>query len=159
MTSKEKKFCEEYLVDLDGTKAAIRAGYSKRTAGQIAYDMMQKQHIKKYLEKKRTELEIKTGVKAESVIRELAALGFYNVQDLVNDENCAIKISKAEREILKPVVGLKVTETITKAGERIIVTDLKLANKIEALVSLGKHLGVFEKDNNQKSAVIKVTRK
>jgi len=50
MTPKEIKFCQEYLVDLNGTQAAIRAGYSKRSAKEIASENLTKPNIKKWIE-------------------------------------------------------------------------------------------------------------
>lgn len=51
MTDKQKRFCEEYLIDLNATQAAIRAGYSEKTAGQTGYENLSKLAIKRYLEK------------------------------------------------------------------------------------------------------------
>ena len=57
MTAKQKRFCDEYLVDLNATQAAIRAGYSKRSAGVIAVENLKKPNIKAYIEKRMDEKE------------------------------------------------------------------------------------------------------
>ena len=55
MTAKQKRFCDEYLIDLNATQAAIRAGYSKRTARQIGKENLTKLDIKEYIEKRMEE--------------------------------------------------------------------------------------------------------
>lgn len=52
LNDRQKKFCEEYLIDLDATKAAIRAGYSKKTAGVIGYENLQKPQIRQYIDER-----------------------------------------------------------------------------------------------------------
>jgi phage terminase small subunit len=76
MKAKEQRFCEEYVVDFNGTQAAIRAGYSKKTAGQIATEYLKKPHIAAYVADLQEELRNKTGLSAELVIEELRSLGF-----------------------------------------------------------------------------------
>lgn len=57
MTAKQKRFCDEYLIDLNVTQAAIRAGYSKRTAYAIGQENMKKPMLKEYIEKRMAEKE------------------------------------------------------------------------------------------------------
>lgn len=57
LTAKQQRFCDEYLVDLNGTQAAIRAGYSEKTARQIAAENLSKPYIKEYIEKRMAEKE------------------------------------------------------------------------------------------------------
>lgn len=76
LTEKQKRFCEEYLIDLNATQAALRAGYSKRTAYSIGDENLKKPEIQNYLSelmKKRSE---RTGIKADDVINELKSVAF-----------------------------------------------------------------------------------
>lgn len=76
LTDKQKRFCEEYLIDLNATQAALRAGYSKRTAYSIGDENLKKPEIQNYLSelmKKRSE---RTGIKADDVINELKSVAF-----------------------------------------------------------------------------------
>lgn len=57
MTAKQQRFCDEYLIDLDGTKAAIRAGYSPKTAGVIASENLKKPKLKQYIAERMAEKE------------------------------------------------------------------------------------------------------
>lgn len=57
LTAKQQRFCDEYLIDLNATQAAIRAGYSEKAARQIATENMAKPSIKEYIEKRMAEKE------------------------------------------------------------------------------------------------------
>lgn len=71
LTAKQKRFCDEYLIDLNGTQAAIRAGYSARTAGQIADENLRKPQIIEYLNEKRQVLQEKLDISQEWVLKRL----------------------------------------------------------------------------------------
>lgn len=154
LTNKQKRFCEEYLVDLNATQAAIRAGYSKHTAGSIGEENLRKPEIKKYVAKLQEKLSKETGITAKMVIDELAKIGFSNIQDFIDSDNSVKDISDIDRSQAAAVEGVKkiVTEwgEGKKAGKRTAIT-FKLYDKGAALERLGKHLGVFEKDNKQRN--------
>lgn len=71
LTEKQKRFCEEYLVDLNATQAALRAGYSEKTAYSIGDENLKKPEIQKYLRELMQERSQRTEVTADTVIREL----------------------------------------------------------------------------------------
>lgn len=73
---KRKKFCEEYLVDLDPVQAAIRANYSKNTANSMAYENLQKLEIRKYIRYSMKVRSLRTQVTADRVLEELAKIAF-----------------------------------------------------------------------------------
>lgn len=74
MTAKQKLFCDEYLVDLNSTQAAIRAGYSKKTAGRIGTENVQKPVIKEYISKRMAEKESQLIANQDEVLRYLTAV-------------------------------------------------------------------------------------
>jgi len=76
LNSKQKKFCEEYLVDFNATKAAVRAGYSKRSAYSIGHENMQKPKIQRYISQLTGARKLKTKVTSDRVLEELAKIGF-----------------------------------------------------------------------------------
>jgi phage terminase small subunit len=158
-TDKQRKFCEEYIIDLNATQAAIRAGYSKRTSRELAHHLLTNVHIKAYIGELQLDIQERNKLKADDVIQELKALGFWNMQDFIDEGNVIKDLTKLPRELTKAVVGIKVKQTFLPnpngAGEPIeeITTELKMVDKRGALVDLGKHLGVFEKDNRQKAPV------
>lgn len=74
LTPKQRLFCQEYLVDLNATQAAIRAGYSAKTAAEQGYDLLRKPQIQEFIQAARTQREQKTKINAEYVLRGAAEL-------------------------------------------------------------------------------------
>ena len=92
LTEKQKRFCEEYLVDLNAKQAAIRAGYSTKTADRIAGQNLNKLEVKSYIEQKRAEQSERTGIKADEVINELSKIAFANVPVTGKEKVNALKL-------------------------------------------------------------------
>ena len=84
LTAKQQRFVSEYLIDLNATQAAIRAGYSAKTAEQIGYQLLQKTSVAAEIAKAQAKKAEKLDVTAERIVRELAKLGFSNMQDYVS---------------------------------------------------------------------------
>ncbi len=76
LTAKQKMFCEEYLLDFNATQAAIRAGYSKRSAASMGEENMRKHQIAKRIHHLLVLRNMKTRIKAERVVQELAKIAF-----------------------------------------------------------------------------------
>lgn len=162
LSEKQKLFIQYYLEDLNATKAAERAGYSKKTARQMGAENLSKPYVKEEIERQQVELQKRNALNADMVIAELRALGFYSIETFIEPGNLIKDLTTLTTEQLKPVIGIKVTEKTTSFGditEKTVTTDLKLSDKRGALVDLGRHLGIFEKDNNQKKIKIRITRK
>lgn len=149
LTAKQKRFCEEYVIDLNGTQAAVRAGYSEKTAGVIADENLKKPYLKKIIADLKEKLRIKCGISAAEVIEELRKVGFSNVQDFIDTDNTIQDISKVEKQKAAAVAGIETSESTSKDGTVTVNTKFKLYNKVDALEKLGRHLGIFEKDNQQ----------
>lgn len=162
MTDKRKRFCEEYVIDCDATKAAIRSGYSPKAADSQGCKLIADAECIKYIRHLQKEIADRNEVTADMVVQELKAIGFYNVQDLVDTSDNLLKIKKLTRHQAKPIVGIENSVTYSGTGKKrrkITTTKIKLADKVNALMLLGKHTGVFEKDNKQKGITIKVNKK
>ena len=74
MTPKQKRFCDEYLIDLNATQAAIRAGYSRRTASSIGFENLNKPQIKEYIKARMAEKEKELIADQDEVLRYLTAV-------------------------------------------------------------------------------------
>jgi phage terminase small subunit len=74
MTAKQQRFCDEYLIDLNATQAAIRAGYSKKTATVIGAENLTKPYIKEYIEKRMAEKESELIADQNEVLKYLTAV-------------------------------------------------------------------------------------
>jgi phage terminase small subunit len=159
LNPKQEAFCQQYIIDMNATQAAKRAGYSKKTARQHGARLLTDVHISKRIQELKEEAAKRNELTADDIIQELKALGFWSIKDFLNKNNSCKDLSTLDKKILRPVVGIKVTELIINKRTREVKTELKLADKRAALVDLGRHIGIFEKDNEQKSIKIKVTRK
>ncbi len=139
LTPKQKRFVAEYLVDLNATQAAIRAGYSPKSAARIAVELLNKTHVQAEIRKAMADREERTGVTQDWVVQEL------------------YKIAHADRGGIAKVVGggraVELTDTDeldaeqraalvgveeTKFGIKVTTCD-----KLKALELLGRHLGMF----------------
>lgn len=144
LTAKQQRFVEEYLVDLNATQAAIRAGYSEDTAGVIACENLMKPNIQQALDVKRQELAQKTGITTERVLNELAAIGFSRLTDYTFDDYGHVD---AAGESIGAVSSIKRKTFCDKEGNQMgVETEIKLWDKVAALDKLGKHLGLFKED-------------
>lgn len=159
LTPKQIRFCQEYVIDLNATQAAIRAGYSKRSAASIGEENLRKPEILKFIDYLQEQLRKKAGITAEYVVQELRDLAEWNIQDFLDEGNRIKDLTKLSRNITKPVVGIKQTEKVDALGNPVITTELKLADKRASWVDLGRHTGAFKEDNDQRAMKIKVTRK
>lgn len=142
LTKKQKLFCEEYLIDLNATQAAIRAGYSVNSAREIGSENLTKPDIRAYIDKALAERSKRTGINADRVVQELAKIALLNITDVVNADDATLK-SNANREDTAAILSVKVKTIPTENGE-IVEREIKMNDKIKALELLGKHLGMFK---------------
>lgn len=138
MTKKQKRFVEEYLIDLNATQAAIRAGYSPDTAKSIGSENLTKPDIKSYIAKEMAERSRRTGVNADRVVTELAKIAFANIMDVVDPETAKVKVGATEED-LSCIQSIKI-----KPNEFGTEREVKMYDKRAALIDLGKHLGMFK---------------
>lgn len=141
MTEKQKRFVEEYLIDLNATQAAIRAGYSVKTANEQAAQNLAKLSIQTEIEKALAERSRRTGINQDRVVQELAKIAFVKITDIVNDD-CEI-LPDADEADLAAIESVKVKTIPTKSGEVGVEREVKLSSKLKALELLGKHLGMW----------------
>ncbi len=139
MTKKQKRFVEEYLIDLNATQAAIRAGYSPDSAKEIGSENLTKPDIAKAVDQAIAERSRRTGVNADRVVRELAKIAFVNAGEVV-DLDTALLMDKISEDDMAAIQSVKVKTF----GEDGIEREVKLADKLKALELLGKHLGLFK---------------
>lgn len=140
MTKKQKRFIEEYLVDLNATQAAIRAGYSPDTAGSIGSENLKKPEIRACIDKAMAERSKRTGISQDRVLMELARIGFSKITDVIDPASAKIK-EDANEDDLACIQSIKI-----KPGEFGTEREVKLYDKRGALVDIGKHLGMFKEN-------------
>jgi len=149
LTAKQQRFVDEYLIDLNATQAAIRAGYSEKTAQEIGSENLSKPMVAAAIAERQKALADKARVTAEKIVAELAKLGFSNMQDYVGvtpDGSPFVDLSAVDRDKWAAVGEITVDHINKREGEETKAVErvkFKLADKRAALVDLGKHLGMF----------------
>ena len=138
MTDKQKRFVDEYLIDLNATQAAIRAGYKPDNAQQMGSENLSKPVISSAIAKAMAERSKRIGINQDRVIRELARIGFAKITDIVDPETAKIRENASEDD-LACIQSIKI-----KPNEFGTEREVKLYDKKSALVDLGKHLGMFK---------------
>jgi len=146
MTRKQERFVEEYLVDLNATQAAIRAGYSPVSANEQASRLLANANIRARVDTAMAELSKRTGVSQERVIRELAKVAFVNPTDVIDFESAKL-LDSATSDDTAAIASVKV-KTIPTADGLGVEREIKVADKLKALELLGKHFGMFTDNIN-----------
>lgn len=139
LTKKQKLFVEEYLIDLNATQAAIRAGYSPNNADKIGSELLGKTRVLNEIKTAMAERSRRTGISQDRVIRELARIAFVNAADVINTKDATIK-ADANVDDTAAIQSVKVKSF----GEDGIEREIKMADKLRALELLGKHLGMYQ---------------
>ncbi|MDD5966126.1 MAG: terminase small subunit [Blautia sp.] len=142
MTKKQKLFVEEYLIDLNATQAAIRAGYSAKTAQEQASRLLSNVMVQGSIAKAMAERSKRTGINQDRVIQELARIAFVNPQNVIDSEDASVREDATEDD-LACIQSVKVK---TMSGEKgsSVEREVRLNDKMKALELLGKHLGMFK---------------
>lgn len=145
MTKKQKRFVEEYLIDLNATQAAIRAGYkagSAQRASEIGSELLQKTPVAEAIQQAMAERSKRTGISQDRVIQELARIAFVNPQNVINPKDASVKADATEDD-LACIQSVKV-KTMDGAKGKSVEREVRLNDKMKALELLGKHLGMFK---------------
>lgn len=142
LTQKQKLFIDEYLIDLNATQAAIRAGYSPRNADKIGSELLGKTRVSDAIKTAMAERSKRTGINQDRILMELAKIALVNPEKVVNFDEATIR-EDALPEDLAAVASVKVKRFPTKDGEG-IEREIKFYDKTKALDLAGRHLGMFK---------------
>lgn len=158
LTPKQKRFVAEYLMDLNATAAAKRAGYSEKTAYSIGLENLKKPEIQSAIQEAKQARSQRTEITQDMVIQELAKLGFFDIRKLFDKDGKPLDISKLDGDTAAALVGLDVQDVSDSGGNYVgFIKKYKMADKIRALELLGKHLGTWEPQDKQQTAVEDLT--
>ena len=151
LTDKQEMFCQEYLVDLNKTKAAERAGYSAKTAHSIGFENLIKPEIQDRIELLKQERIKKVEIKAQDVLQELLNWAYGDTTEFM--QLSVEDVKKMPPEIRRLVTGFKIIEKKTKdyKDQEVIeeMVELKFISKEKAMEMITKHIGFNELDNMQ----------
>ena len=144
LTPKQARFVEEYLIDFNATQAAIRAGYSKKTAGAIGSENLQKPEIIKALAQGSNEVIEQCGLSKERVIQELSRLALGDVRKLYSPNGSLKPIHELDDDTAAMIGGIEVVEIGNEDGVVGRTKKVKLWDKNTALTNAMKHFRLLE---------------
>lgn len=141
---RERSFVEEYLVDFNGTQAAIRAGYSARTAGSIASELLKRPKIADALETAKANRLARTQYAADKVLAEMSTLAHSSVEHYAVSIEGAVTLAEgAPPDAMRAVKKVKRKTRILKDGTVEHDVELELWDKPTPLKLMGRHVGLF----------------
>lgn len=139
LTPKQQRFVEEYLIDLNATQAAIRAGYSEKTAKSIGQENLTKPDIQKAIEEAQSKRAEQTQIDAAYVLKRLIEIDQMDVLDIM-DGNGNVKPIKDWPKIWRQYISN--IETISMDDGEGWLKKIKWPDKTKSLELLGKHVSV-----------------
>lgn len=147
LTGKQERFVEEYLVDLNGTQAAIRAGYSERSARSQANRLLTNDDIQKGLSEGAKARSERTKIDADWLLTRLAAEAEADIADLYTKEGSLMPVHDWPITWRQGLIsGLDVEQQYAyKDGEKVpdgVVTKVKLSDRVKRLELIGRHIDV-----------------
>jgi phage terminase small subunit len=145
LTARQARFVQEYLVDLNASAAARRAGYSEKTAYSVGQRLLKNAEVAAAVGLARSERERRTEITSDRVLRELARVAFFDPRKLFGADGQPLPIAELDDDAAAVVAGLEVSVTHNDDGSVTRVAKIKLADKLSALEKLGRHLGLFDK--------------
>lgn len=161
---RHKRFCSEYLKDLNITKAAERSGFSKKTAAQQGVRLLKNVKVRSLIKKLMKKREERTEITQDRVLQELAICGFSDLANHldINPDTGAIMargfkdMPEGSRRALRSIKEDRVIKEDAK-GEQVTVYDkvrFELHDKLKALELIGRHLGMFNEEAKALGEVI-----
>jgi phage terminase small subunit len=140
LNEKQRCFVDEYLIDLNATQAAVRAGYSAKTADVQGSRMLGNVKVQQAIAEQMAERSKRTGINQDRVVLELAKIALVKMTDIVDDEG-RIRSDAAEDD-LACIESVKYKSSESDTGSS-VEREVKVASKLKALELLGKHLGMW----------------
>ena len=155
LSDQQKRFCHEYLIDFNATKAAERAKYSKKTAYSQGQRLLKNVEIQSYLSKLKKKTEERLEIKKNDIIRELQKIGFSNIENYIDIEEGGLIIAKQFKDM--PEGASAALQTVeenriikeNKDGSQVVVHDkikFRVHDKLKALQLLGEHVDLFKSE-------------
>lgn len=153
LNEKQKRFCEEYIVDLNASKAAIRAGYSEKSANAIACQNLTKLNFQSYISELQEKRAERVGITQDEVLAELKNFAFADITQtllLTTEQMMNLPV-----EVRRMITKYKHTTRSFKDqnGETVKedVLELWFVDKIKSFEMINRHIGFYGVDNAQKT--------
>jgi phage terminase small subunit len=147
LTAKQQRFVDEYLIDLNATQAAIRAGYSAANADKIGPELLGKTRVAEAVQERMKARQQRTEISQDRVLQEYARLAFLDPRKFFHPNGSPKDITELDDDTAAALAGMDVLEQYEGQGEDRefvgYVKKYKLTDKKGALDSVARHLGMF----------------
>ena len=147
LNAKQQRFVDEYLIDLNATQAAIRAGYSKNSAKVIACENLTKPDIAEAIQKAQESRQTRTYITQDRVLLELSRIAFFDPRKLLDGSGHPKQLNELDDDTAAAVAGLDLLEEYRGEGKDRefvgYVKKFKIADKNTALTNAMRHLGIL----------------
>lgn len=151
LTNKQQRFCEEYVVDWNATRAAIKAGYSEKTARQIGQQNLTKVDIKAYISEIQYDLQRLAGVSALRNILELKKLAYTSIAAFKQDWMTEKEFDELTDDQKAAISEIMTIDKTDKQGNPVKIVKFKLHDKLKAIEMINKMLGFNAPDKHEHS--------
>jgi len=155
LNDKQRRFAEEYVIDMNGKQAAIRAGYSPKTAEVQAVRLLGYAKVQTFISELRDKAAHRLQITFDDVLNQYRKLAFQDIRKFYNEDGTLKPIHELDDDAAAALAGVDVDEIMGMSADGSIVPvgqtkKIKRWDPIKALEAIGKHLGFFEQDNKQK---------
>lgn len=145
----QRVFAEQYVVDFNGTQAAIRAGYSENSAAQQASRLLNHDKVQLYLQYLISDRSKRLQVTGDKIVQEIAKIAFANAQDLVDYFDGNVLFNDLDNIEFPEIIKNITVKEVLKDGARIgQIAKIEVYDKVKALELLGKHTALFTENLN-----------
>jgi len=143
LTAKQDRFCQEYMIDLNGAAAAVRAGYSAATARQIAYETIHLPQVQERLAALMNARAVRTRISKDRVLTSIAESAYFDPANLVNEKHALKALHDMPPEVRQQIVGIEIVEMNIDGVPVGHIKKVRLADPLRARELLGRHLKLF----------------
>jgi phage terminase small subunit len=150
LTPKMRRFVEEYPKDLNGTQAAIRAGYAADSAAQRGNWLLRQKKVLKALRKEMKRITERNKVNQDNVVRELARIAFSNMADFAEWDQGGVLLRSSQ--VLSREATAVIKEVSETATPKSTTVKIKLYDKPQSLITLCRYLGILDRETEKDDA-------
>lgn len=151
ITNQQALFVEHYVQSLNATQAAIKAGYSEKSAHVLGYQLLQNPLVSAAISQASEKRSQNIGLTTERLLQEAMRLAFFDIRKLVDAEGNPIPIQQLDDDTAAAIQGLELATEKSRDDDGVVTTvrKYKIADKNSAIERLFKHKGLFKADNDQ----------
>lgn len=140
MSPKQQQFVHEYMIDLNATEAAARAGYSDPNYGR---QLLTIPDVQNAIQKKREKLQKRTDITAERVLNEEKTIAYIDPRGIIDETGALIPLQDLPEELARAIASVKVIERFDKDNNRTVTHEYKFWDKGRSLERVSRHLGLY----------------